>query len=190
MKPKVELLCFLIQTTIGASETLPRVSFAPEFAGNYVSQMRYSNDTQLLQHQRWNNVSDFLNQIGYIHDPQFFRDVDRLDLIGVDGTPNRSVIRTTYLPGFGASQGLSGLYARPGGPYTGFDRFTLEYEVFFPSNFSFVRGGILPGFWGKNDNSTAFDCTGSVNTEVHDCFSVRLLWRESGLGAIRKLSLT
>lgn len=52
----------------------------------------------------------------------------------------------------------------------------VEYEVYFPSDFDFVKGGKLPGFHGGN-----LDCSGySVVPNGKNCFSTRLMWRENG----------
>ena len=42
----------------------------------------------------------------------------------------------------------------------------LEYSVYFPKNFDFVKGGKLPGLYGGPAN-----CTGG--NAVLDCFSAR-----------------
>lgn len=56
----------------------------------------------------------------------------------------------------------------------------LEYEVWFPSGFSWTRGGKLPGLYGGNK-----ECSGSkVTPNGKNCFSTRLMWREQGLGEL------
>lgn len=45
---------------------------------------------------------------------------------------------------------------------------TLEYSVFFPDGFNFVKGGKLPGLFGGHKG-----CSGGQQSE--DCFSTRLM---------------
>ncbi|KAI9322336.1 hypothetical protein BX666DRAFT_1893932 [Dichotomocladium elegans] len=53
----------------------------------------------------------------------------------------------------------------------------LEYQVYFPSNFTFVKGGKLPGLYGGH---TA--CSGGADSST--CFSTRFMWRTKGQGEI------
>jgi hypothetical protein len=55
---------------------------------------------------------------------------------------------------------------------------TLEYEVFFPDNFEWVKGGKLPGMMGGASNGIG---CGGGNREF-DCFSFRIMWRREGYG--------
>ncbi|KAI9462545.1 hypothetical protein F5148DRAFT_982769 [Russula earlei] len=54
---------------------------------------------------------------------------------------------------------------------------TLEYKVFFPSDFDFVKGGKLPGLYGGH-----MRCSGG--DPALDCFSTRLMWRAGGAGEL------
>ncbi|WWC69085.1 uncharacterized protein I206_103021 [Kwoniella pini CBS 10737] len=54
---------------------------------------------------------------------------------------------------------------------------TLEYSVFFPKDFDFVKGGKLPGLYGGHSG-----CAGGVDAK--DCFSTRMMWRENGHGEL------
>lgn len=55
----------------------------------------------------------------------------------------------------------------------------LEYKIYFPYYFDFVKGGKLPGLYG-GDIQTG--CTGCEHSDK--CFSARLMWRKKGLGEI------
>ena len=55
---------------------------------------------------------------------------------------------------------------------------TLEYDVYFPDNFEFVKGGKLPGLMGGASNGIG--CGGGNRN--FDCFSYRLMWRRNGYG--------
>lgn len=45
---------------------------------------------------------------------------------------------------------------------------TLEYSIFFPTGFDFVKGGKMPGLYGGHTG-----CSGGQQSE--DCFSTRLM---------------
>jgi len=59
------------------------------------------------------------------------------------------------------------------------EKATLEYEVFFPSDFDFVKSGKLPGIVGGSSG-----CSGCKKTEPlrSQCFSARLTWGPNGSG--------
>lgn len=59
-----------------------------------------------------------------------------------------------------------------------FEGVSVEYEVYFPKNFDFVKGGKLPGIAGGNKNGRG--CGGGVSAE--SCFSYRVMWRTDGNG--------
>lgn len=54
---------------------------------------------------------------------------------------------------------------------------TMEYSVYFPADFDWVKGGKLPGLYGGHTG-----CSGGVAAE--DCFSTRLMWRQDGAGEL------
>ncbi|KAF8842631.1 hypothetical protein BDN67DRAFT_1035498 [Paxillus ammoniavirescens] len=54
---------------------------------------------------------------------------------------------------------------------------TLEYSVFFPADFDWVKGGKLPGLYGGHTG-----CSGGSSAK--DCFSTRLMWRPNGVGEL------
>ena len=55
----------------------------------------------------------------------------------------------------------------------------LKYDVSFDTNFDFVKGGKLPGiFYGSEER----DCSGGNLSDEAECFSVRMMWRENGMG--------
>jgi hypothetical protein len=55
---------------------------------------------------------------------------------------------------------------------------TLEYEVYFPMDFDFVKGGKLLGLAGGAKNGRG--CGGGVDPDT--CFSYRIMWRTDGYG--------
>ncbi len=54
---------------------------------------------------------------------------------------------------------------------------TLQYSIFFPKGFNFVKGGKLPGLYGGHPS-----CSGG-NAAV-DCFSTRFMFRTNGMGEL------
>ncbi|KAI0806800.1 hypothetical protein C8Q74DRAFT_1320907 [Fomes fomentarius] len=73
-------------------------------------------------------------------------------------------------------QGGADFYATPL-DLKGARNVSLEYSVFFPSDFHWVEGGKLPGVYGGHDG-----CSGGDDA-VH-CFSTRLMWRGGGVGEL------
>lgn len=57
---------------------------------------------------------------------------------------------------------------------TSLDTCTVEYQVFFPVGFDFVKGGKLPGLSGGTSPGGGKKSDGSYG------FSARIMWREGG----------
>lgn len=73
-------------------------------------------------------------------------------------------------------QGGSEFYAKPL-DISKANSVTLEYKVFFPGDFDWVKGGKLPGLYGGHTR-----CSGG--NSALDCFSTRLMWRAGGAGEL------
>jgi polysaccharide lyase-like protein len=73
-------------------------------------------------------------------------------------------------------QGGSEFYAKPL-DISKANNVTLEYQVFFPSDFDWVKGGKLPGLYGGHTR-----CSGG--NPALDCFSTRMMWRAGGAGEL------
>ncbi|TFK45961.1 hypothetical protein OE88DRAFT_1721344 [Heliocybe sulcata] len=73
-------------------------------------------------------------------------------------------------------QGGAEFYAQPL-DFSNASKVTLEYSVFFPEDFNWVKAGKLPGIYGGHTG-----CSGG--TDADDCFSTRLMWREGGMGEL------
>jgi len=54
----------------------------------------------------------------------------------------------------------------------------LSYDVFFPHDFDFVRGGKLPGLYGGITQT----CSGGRHSD--ECFTTRFMWRDQGHGEV------
>jgi hypothetical protein len=75
-----------------------------------------------------------------------------------------------------APQGGASFYARGG--FAGERAACLQYQVYFPADFEFAKGGKLPGLYGGKDAS---GCRKGVS---EDGFSLRYMWREDGAGSL------
>lgn len=72
--------------------------------------------------------------------------------------------------------GGTGFYAKPL-DLTKATEVTLDYKVFFPTGFNFVKGGKLPGLYGGRPACSGGDA-------ALDCFSTRYMFRTSGAGEL------
>ena len=57
-------------------------------------------------------------------------------------------------------------------------RACLEYGIYLPKDFSFQRGGKLPGLFGGHP------IAGGRRSDGHNGFSLRLMWRSGGQGEV------
>lgn len=90
---------------------------------------------------------------------------------------NQKVLKIRYpegsyagIPGTG-----TGFYIYPFGKVVQFTKATLEYDILFPANFLWVKGGKLPGLFGGRPSCTGAD-------EAMDCYSARFMWDKNGNG--------
>ncbi|KAI8138117.1 hypothetical protein BJV82DRAFT_632659 [Fennellomyces sp. T-0311] len=91
------------------------------------------------------------------------------------------VLRVTYPAGSsnpaGSPQGGIGFYAQPITLRREAKIVIFEYQVYFPKNFQFVKGGKLPGLYGGHEG-----CSGGADADA--CFSTRFMWRREGDGEV------
>ncbi|TPX38650.1 hypothetical protein SeMB42_g06617 [Synchytrium endobioticum] len=73
--------------------------------------------------------------------------------------------------------GGTGFYASPLGDMTGMTHVVMQFDVYFPAEYNFVKGGKLPGGIGGHSG-----CSGSATAT--DCYSTRHMWRTNGLGEV------
>lgn len=100
----------------------------------------------------------------------------RLSIVADPLDANNRALRVTYKANqIGGSSASVFTYPIPGGPHT---QLWLQYKVMFDSNFTWVKGGKLPGLAGYNGTKP----TGCVNNSLLDGFSARFMWRENGNG--------
>ncbi len=103
---------------------------------------------------------------------------NRLAVVADPEDANNRVLRVTYKAGqIGGNSASVFTYPIPGGPHSSL---WLQYKVFFDDNFTWVKGGKLPGLAGYNGTKP----TGCVNNSLLDGFSARFMWRENGNGFV------
>ena len=91
----------------------------------------------------------------------------------------KPVLRVTYPEGsFSHDTGGAQLYTL-WNTTDGFNTMMVTYEVAFDPGFEWVKGGKLPGLRGGLNSS---GCSGGNKSDGLECFSSRIMWRESGLG--------
>jgi hypothetical protein len=90
---------------------------------------------------------------------------------------NEKVLQIRYpegsyagVPGTG-----TGFYVYPFGKDVQFTVANFEFDLLFPENFDWVKGGKLPGLFGGRSK-----CTGGDN--AIDCYSARFMWGINGNG--------
>lgn len=89
-------------------------------------------------------------------------------------SPSNNELKMTCVPGKVGMDSGTGFHSRPCDKFPT-TRAAFAYEVFFPSNFDFVKGGKLPGFSLGTGTESA---TGGDWKD--DAGSVRIMWRENG----------
>lgn len=58
----------------------------------------------------------------------------------------------------------------------------LQYQMFLPEDFTFMRGGKLPGLYGGPADMQHSNASGCRDRDDDDGWSMRLMWREGGTG--------
>jgi hypothetical protein len=98
----------------------------------------------------------------------------RLNIVDDPYDANNRMLRVSYTAGaVGGSSASVFKYDIPQAPH---NSLWLQYQVMFDDNFTWVKGGKLPGLSGY----TAKKPTGCVGNSEIDGFSGRFMWRESG----------
>ncbi|KAF9933844.1 hypothetical protein FBU30_004240 [Linnemannia zychae] len=87
----------------------------------------------------------------------------------------------SYAPSIGPVMGGTHFYAKPFGDKTPFSKMLVSYDVAFPSGFNWVLAGKLPGIYG---GSTYDGCTGGIQSTGANCLTMRLMWRQNGVGEV------
>lgn len=87
-----------------------------------------------------------------------------------------TVLSVNYPPGSYSGNSLGGLQFFSE-VLNGSQTVMLNYQVGFPKEFNFNKGGKLPGLFGGN---TTGECSGGRNSD--NCFSARLMFRTGGAG--------
>ncbi|KAL2914617.1 hypothetical protein HK105_205755 [Polyrhizophydium stewartii] len=105
---------------------------------------------------------------------------DNRDWVRDPAGSGQYVLQVTYPAGSfhpkGTPVGGTGFYASPI-DISAAKSVTFQYDVYFPADFNFVRGGKLPGLYGGRPSCTGGDA-------AKDCFSTRYMFRTNGAGEI------
>jgi hypothetical protein len=107
--------------------------------------------------------------------------LDLAELITAADAPGATALRVTYPAGSasrsagGTDGGMQAYLQLPGDPVEALD---LEYQVRFPPDFDFVKGGKLPGLYGGSVTG------GRDIPDGTDGFSTRYMWRAGGEGEV------
>ncbi|KAH7890132.1 polysaccharide lyase family 14 protein [Phlebopus sp. FC_14] len=107
--------------------------------------------------------------------------LSQTSVLDAQNTSNQSTVLQLVYPAHSVNPGSkpaggADFYASPLN-LIGARNVTLEYSVFFPADFEWVKGGKLPGLYGGHTG-----CSGGAS--ARDCFSTRLMWRENGAGEL------
>jgi hypothetical protein len=156
----------VVSSSVGSSSSRSSITNAPALYNNNFQQHAVGAYTAAHFHADWGfnpgasaGVTD--NRLSIVTDP--------LDA-------NNRALRVTYKANqIGGNSASVFTYPIPGGPHA---QLWLQYKVMFDSNFTWVKGGKLPGLAGFNSTKP----TGCVNNSLLDGFSARFMWRENGNG--------
>ncbi|ORZ25504.1 hypothetical protein BCR42DRAFT_315217 [Absidia repens] len=147
----------------------------------------YSEADSLLQ-ETWQLANNYIygsNDISFIPDPYISSSLPNGTMSSQ--TPSSSTVMRikygegSYSPSGSTDAGRTGgldFYSRPFGNQS-YARALLQYDMAFDASFDWMRGGKLPGLYGGTPNN---GCSGGRQADGQNCFSVRLMWRENGLG--------
>ncbi|KAH7623701.1 hypothetical protein NADE_008524 [Nannochloris sp. 'desiccata'] len=107
---------------------------------------------------------------------------NKVVILDPTGLSNDTVIKTSYKKGcWSPKQACGGgalFYAWPEKRESSIgEAARLEYEVYFPTDFTWKKGGKLPGFLGGD-----IGCSGGADAGKKHCWSVRMMWRADGQG--------
>lgn len=176
------VLCALTTTTLAATfqasveQIASLYSLTTSTTLPFPTVTQSSSDTDSLLVSEWSlgkgRIQDGANNLAFVNDP-----------FPTSSTANTSVpvLQATY-PAGGFSSNQSGaqwynLWNASDG--STFGTMLATYEVAFDSGFDWVKGGKLPGLRGGL-NSTG--CSGGNEATGQDCFSSRVMWRQSAEG--------
>ena len=113
-----------------------------------------------------------------------FRDImpvitDALDDNNATVTPDQ-IIRIDFAKNtVGGTSGISQQIRLAEAPLTAA---CLRYQLRFPADFTFMRGGKLPGLYGGPADMTHSNASGCKSLRDRTGWTMRLMWREQGAG--------
>lgn len=96
----------------------------------------------------------------------------RLYIVSLDSSSTDRILQVTYLANAVGGSSAMAFTAPLDGEY---EHLYFQYEVMFPNDFTWVKGGKLPGLTSAPDSPT-----GCISNDNFDGFSARYMWREDG----------
>lgn len=147
----------------------------------FPSATQSTQDTQKLLVQDWSlgkgSIQTNPNNLAFVADPFPTKPV----AIGTTKNLGKPVLQVTYPQGSyssetGGAQFYSLWNATAG---SRFQTMMVSYEVAFDNYFDWVKGGKLPGLRGSTKSNLG-GCSSAKASATNDCFSIRLMWRNSG----------
>ncbi|KAI7820818.1 hypothetical protein BC939DRAFT_399114 [Gamsiella multidivaricata] len=149
-----------------------------------------SNSGEKYLVQNWGTIFHSIqtgaDDISFTHDP--FEQATAQGPTGTSGNNGTSGLvmklnypKGSYAPAYGPVVGGAQFYANPFGDSTPFSKMMISYDVGFPVGFNWVLGGKLPGVYG----GTPYDgCSGGIQSNGDNCLSMRMMWRQNGIGEV------
>ena len=116
--------------------------------------------------------TDFMRDWG-LNPPSSSGIGSRLTILADPDNADHHVLQVTYLANQIGGQSAMTFSAPLGGQY---DHLFFQYRVRFAEDFTWVKGGKLPGLTSAPDSPT-----GCIDNTTFDGFSARYMWREDGL---------
>ncbi|KAG0202510.1 hypothetical protein BGX28_004998 [Mortierella sp. GBA30] len=120
------------------------------------------------------------NDISFVTDP-FSAGSAATGVSGTNQVIQLNYPKGSYSPSLGPVVGGTHFYASPFGNKTSFTKMMISYDVAFPNGFDWVLGGKLPGVYG---GSPYDGCSGGAQSTGTNCLTMRLMWRQGGLGEV------
>ncbi|KAG6900757.1 hypothetical protein C0993_002181 [Termitomyces sp. T159_Od127] len=147
----------------------------------FPSATQTTQDTRKLLVQDWSlgkgEIQTNPNNLAFVADPFPTKPV----AIGTTKNTGKPVLQVTHPQGsFSSETGGAQFYnlwnATAG---SRFQTMMVSYEVAFDNYFDWVKGGKLPGLRGSTKSNLG-GCSSAKASTTNDCFSIRLMWRNSG----------
>ncbi|KAH8107931.1 hypothetical protein BXZ70DRAFT_22766 [Cristinia sonorae] len=188
------LLPLILSPILAIAQTVPQTASPPDIVSQYSLTTSTSipfptatttnDDTQSFIKDNWSlskgRIQNGRENLDFVDDP--FPD-SPTPASWDSSAPKGPVLRVTYPEGaFGSADSGAQFYSlwnTTDGSQ--FHSMLVTYEVALDANFTFVKGGKLPGLRGGPQPD---GCSGGNAANGTNCFSSRLMWRTGGAGEV------